>query len=422
LDVEPHFLTEDDLDGRVFTSIGHGLGNRTEIVFRVAGKYLAADSSQATRLTGPSDFERGEEIRYQTSNGQFVISYKQGFPVGWFEPKPPPPRYERHDDLTYYRDEKDKRKIEIKNNADWQIRRTHILDNMQQVMGRLPGVMSRVPLDVRVLEEKRIGTITRKKISFQSDPYDRVRAWLLVPDERAKKRPAVLCLHQTVPSGKDEPIGLTGERNMHYALDLAKRGYVTLSPDYPSLGEHAYNFSANPEYISGTMKAIWDNIRAVDLLQSLPSVDADRIGVMGHSLGGHNAMFTAAFEPRLKVIISSCGFSTFSKDDVPSWTGRRYMPRIASVYKNDATHIPFDFPEIIATFTPRPFLACAATEDRDFDVTGVQDAIRSARPIYQLLGRDSRLQATFPESKHDFPPKAREMAFDFLDQHLRIDK
>ncbi|MDA1049627.1 MAG: GDSL-type esterase/lipase family protein [Planctomycetota bacterium] len=86
LDVEPHFITKDDLDGSVFASTGHALGNRTEIVFRVAGKYLAADSPQALRRTGPCDFDRREEIRYETTNGHVVISYNSGVPVGAFEP------------------------------------------------------------------------------------------------------------------------------------------------------------------------------------------------------------------------------------------------------------------------------------------------------------------------------------------------
>jgi hypothetical protein len=86
LDVEPHFITKDDLDGSVFTSSGHSLGNRTEIVFRVAEKYLAPDSPQALRRNGPSDFDRREEVCYDTTNGQFVISYASGVPVGVFEP------------------------------------------------------------------------------------------------------------------------------------------------------------------------------------------------------------------------------------------------------------------------------------------------------------------------------------------------
>ncbi|MGZ0167049.1 MAG: hypothetical protein ACKVII_24255 [Planctomycetales bacterium] len=63
LDVEPHFITKDDLDGKVFTSSGHALGNRTEIVFRVAGKYLEAGHTETSRTrSGPSDFERRDSL------------------------------------------------------------------------------------------------------------------------------------------------------------------------------------------------------------------------------------------------------------------------------------------------------------------------------------------------------------------------
>src|SRR5438552_18279287 len=115
------------------------------------------------------------------------------------------------------------------------------------------------------------------------------------------------------------------------------------------------------------MRAIWRKLRGVDLLRALREVAPARLGVIGHSLGGHNTMFTAAFEPRLKVLVSSCGFCRFHKDDVPSWNGPRYMPRIATLYKNSADLMPFDFPEVVGTFAPRPFPACAATKDHDFD-------------------------------------------------------
>ena len=200
-------------------------------------------------------------------------------------------------------------------------------------------------------------------------------------------------------AGTASPTGLAGSENMHYARELAVRGYVVIAPGYPSLGEHKFDFTANPEYHSGSMKAIWDNIRAVDLLQSLPEVDGERIGVIGHSLGGHNAIFTAAFEPRLKVIVSRCGFSRFHKDDVPSWTGPRYMPRIASVYQNDADRLLFDFTELVAAFAPRAFLASAATRDSDFNVSGGRDVMHSAAPIYKLFGHPDALQAIYPESK-----------------------
>jgi pimeloyl-ACP methyl ester carboxylesterase len=310
----------------------------------------------------------------------------------------------------------------VSTREEWSARRQQVITAMERVMGPLPGKDAQVPLGVRTIQTASDNDITRIKLSFQSDRAGREHAWLLRRTEDLKsktKRPAMLCLHQTVRAGKDEPVGLAGSTNLHYALELTRRGYVTLSPDYPSLGEHEWDFNAHPEYVSGTMKAIHDNRRAVDLLQSLSGVDPARIGVIGHSLGGHSAMFTAAFEPRLKVIVSSCGFSSFHRDDVPSWTGPRYMPRIASEFGNDADRLPFEFSDIIATFAPRPFLACAAIHDRDFDVTGVRESIVAARPIYRLLDRPKHLQAVYPDSPHDFPPATRKQAYEFLDRHLK---
>jgi dienelactone hydrolase len=426
--VEPRFIRKKDLDGTIFTSSGHPLGNRTQIVFQVGNPYLSP-TKPVTR-TGPSDFERRDEaVRYRTTNGEFVISYKQGFPVGRFERHAEPPLYPEHQNLMYRLDDSGQRH-KIATAADWDIRRRHILDNMERVMGRLPSPEFRIPLVAR--EEGaavRVGNVTRLPISLQSDPDDRVTAYLFLPDSESQKsllrqkrkppqRPAVLCLHQTFGGGKDEPAGIAGDASLHYALHLAQRGFITLAPDYPSLGEHAYDFDPKHGYASGTMKAIWDNIRCIDYLQARGDVDPDRIGCIGHSLGGHSAMFTAAFDTRIKAIVSSCGFTRFHKDDLPSWTGPRYMPRIASVYRNDPDRVPFDFTEIIGNFAPRPFLACAAERDADFDVTGVREAMAAARPVYELLGAADNLQAYYPNTEHAFPPDARDKAYEFLEKYL----
>ena len=193
-------------------------------------------------------------------------------------------------------------------------------------------------------------------------------------------------------------------------------------PDYPSFGEYAYDFAPKHGYISGTMKAVYDNIRAVDLLQSLPQVDPQRIGCIGHSLGGHNTMFTAVFEPRIKVMVSNCGFTRFHKyygGRLRGWTSQRYMPLIASRYGNNPDRVPFDFTEIVAAFAPRPFLASAPMRDSNFEVSGVKDAVAAAKPIYALYGKGKNLQANYPDCGHDFPPAARKTAYEFLDKHLR---
>ena len=335
------------------------------------------------------------------------------------------PVYREHLDLSYYLDQNGE-KQSVKNWNDWQTRRQHILSNMQTVMGEVPRPKQPVPLEMKVLEETDLGKVKRLKISYHTDDlHQRVKAYLFVPQgaSAAHRVPAILCLHQTNSQiGKEEPAGIRGLPNLKYAIELAERGYVTLAPDYPSFGEYPYDFKAHPEYRSGTMKAIYDNMRSIDLLQSLDNVNADQIGCVGHSLGGHNTLFTAAFDTRIKALVSSCGFTRFHKyygGKLKGWTSDRYMPLINSKYQNDPNQVPFDFTEIVASFAPRAFLACAPVNDSNFEVSGVKDVIRIAQPVYQLSGHPENLQATYPEAQHDFPPATRETAYQFFDQHLK---
>jgi dipeptidyl aminopeptidase/acylaminoacyl peptidase len=332
------------------------------------------------------------------------------------------PHYTEHQDLSYFLQAGGTRAA-IRTAEDWRQRRRHVVLGMEAVMGPLPRPERPVPLDVQVFEERRGDGLVRRKVAYHTDRLDRrVRAWLLLPAGAAtRRRPAVLCLHQTTPSGKDSPAGLADRPTMHYALELAQRGFVTLSPDYPSLGEHAHDFDADA-YASGSMKAIYDNTRAIDLLQSLPEVDAERIGCIGHSLGGHNGLFTAVFDERLQAVVTCCGFTRFHKyygGDLRGWAGPRYMPRIASDYDLSPDRMPFDFTEVLAAIAPRAVFVVAPLGDDNFSVDGVRDVVAAARPVYELLGQPARLRVVYPDCGHDFPDSARKKAYDFLAESLK---
>lgn len=311
--------------------------------------------------------------------------------------------------------------------ADEKPDRAALLRKMELVMGPLPGPERKVPLDARFEEPTKHEGYTRRKVTFAAEKGDRVPAWLLVPDTATAKAkaPALLCLHQTVNIGRDEPVGLGKQDSKAQALHLVKRGYVCLAPDYPSFGEYPYDFKAafeRGDYQSGTMKAIWNNMRAVDLLQALPEVDGARVGAIGHSLGGHNAMFTAAFDTRLKAIVSSCGFCSFAKyygGNLKGWASDRYMPRIAGAYGNDPKQVPFDFTDVVRSFAPRAFLAVAPKKDGNFEVSGVRDVMEASRAAYQAHGAEAHLKALYPDAGHDFPADARKAAYEFLDAHLK---
>src|SRR5262249_4298242 len=156
--------------------------------------------------------------------------------------------------------------------------------------------------------------------------------------------------------------------------ELAERGYVCIAPDYPNFGEYRCDVYALG-YASASMKAIWNNIRAIDLISEREDNDPGRIGAIGHSLGGHNAIFTALFEPRIFAVVSSCGFNAFPyyfKGDISGWSHKGYMPRLRERYGLDLHRVPFDFPELIAALAPRAFFTSSPLHDRNFEVEGVR--------------------------------------------------
>jgi dienelactone hydrolase len=310
---------------------------------------------------------------------------------------------------------------EIRTRAQWNELREKTLAGMQQVMGPLPRRAPQ-PLDIVVLEEETFPEFIRKKITYVSEGQDRVPAYLFLPQGSKKRRPAMLCLHQTTAIGKGEPAGLGPKVDLHYARELAARGYVTLAPDYPNFGEYHVDPYAMG-YASATMKGIWNHMRAVDLLISLPEVDSRRIGVIGHSLGGHNALFLAAFDPRIRAVASSCGFNSFHKymkGDLTGWSHKGYMPRIASEYGKDPDRMPFDFPALLASLAPRPVFINAPAGDQNFEVSGVRDCVDQAMPVYQqVFHAGNRLQVEYPDTGHEFPASVRMRAYEFLDRWLK---
>ncbi|HXX93677.1 MAG TPA: alpha/beta fold hydrolase, partial [Planctomycetota bacterium] len=204
-------------------------------------------------------------------------------------------------------------------------------------------------------------------------------------------------------------------------LELARRGFVVLAPDYPNFGDYSIDVYARG-WASATRKGIWNHQRAVDLLESLPEVDPGRIGVIGHSLGGHNSIFVALFDPRIRAVVTSCGFNAFPKymgGNLKGWSHRGYMPRIGDLYGWDPSRMPFDFTELLAALAPRPVFVNAPLHDANFEVSGVRDCLEAARPVYRLFGAEEALVAVHPDCAHDFPPEVRSQVYAWLERVLR---
>ena len=329
----------------------------------------------------------------------------------------------RHELLSFRNSEGDWQPV--KTPADWQQRRLAILAAMQEIMGPMPGAEKRCPLDVQTIEEVDCGAYLRRTVTYASEPGSRVPAYLLTPKSLLKaKTPstsAILCLHPTDNvNGCKVVVGLGGKANRQYAAELAHHGYVTLAPAYPLLADYQPDLTALG-YVSGTMKAIWDNMRGLDLLATLPFVKPGGFGAIGHSLGGHNSVYTATFDERIKAVVSSCGLDSFADykgGDITGWTSNRYMPRLAD-YKGRAAETPFDFDEVLAALAPRHVLISAPLKDDNFKAASVDRITTTARQVFALHGVPERLEVVHPDCPHDFPDEVREKAYAFLDKALR---
>lgn len=273
----------------------------------------------------------------------------------------------------------------------------------------------------------------RLYIRYGTNDGDTVFAYLLLPhkaDQHNGKSPAILALHPTSESGKADISLEEGRENRRYGLELVKRGYIVLAPDSITFGDRVYEgekpFQTSPFYEDNPAwtavgKMLADHMHGLDILTSLPQVQADCIGVIGHSLGGYNGWFLAGMDERIKVVVSSCGFSMFSGDPEPNrWGKREWFSHIPSLTE-DLEHgsFPFEWHEIAALAAPTPMFMWCGTRDAIFpNWHEITEGLSEIDNLYRFLNKEEHFECWIGAAGHDFPLDIRERAYRFLDQHL----
>lgn len=312
-------------------------------------------------------------------------------------------------------------------------------------------VIERVWRDViGTVDEPGSGQITvREKSREEGETFERwtvaidggdsgpVPAQVLVPTgvltagPDCPRAPAVIACHSTNPEGKVSVTTEVGKRRRPYGLELARRGYVVIAPDCLTAGERIYAghkpFDTAPfyrEHPNRTIVArnVTDYQSALNALCELPFVDADRIGAIGHSLGGYNAYFLAGLEPRVRAVVNSCGFASFREDPRPDRWGQRdgfYTHLPAVTEELNLGMAPFDFGQIAALMAPRPFFNYFGQTDTIFPHwQAIGEALQSIRELYDALGHVGRFEMLMGGGPHDFPAQIRELSYQFLDHWL----
>lgn len=296
-------------------------------------------------------------------------------------------------------------------------------DRLLNLIGPLP---EKVDLDPKILEESDCKTFIRKKVEYNVEGGERVKAYLCHPRDISVSKPAIFCHHQHDGNwviGKSEPAGLIGNADMFYAKELAERGFVTITPDSLGFEERNTNpyagidilnaYAHEDEFIHRLLvgytlfaKAWHDISVAIDYVQSLEFVEKEKIGFIGHSFGGYMALFIPAFEQRIKAAVSNCGSFTFrnSIDGGYSVIKELCIPGIANTC---------DVDEVVGLIAPRSLLI--STTKNDSWSNSAELIFDTAKDTFP----DSNLELKVHDADgHVFTKEMRNYAYNFLDVHL----
>jgi pimeloyl-ACP methyl ester carboxylesterase len=319
----------------------------------------------------------------------------------------------------------------IKTPAEWQAHKQVLRKRFRDLI-RDDEKPAKPPLELTTHESVTVdGVYTRKLISYNVEADERAHAYLAIPLDLKGPAPAIVALHGTFPQGKEQAAGLLDDPEKAYLDHLARRGYVVIAPDHFVAGhrippEGAYVttrfYEKHPDW-TAVGKFTYEHSIAIDVLQSLPEVQRGKIGVLGHSLGGHGAYFLAAYDDRVKAAAANCSAAFFRHNvHVEEWARHRwyvYFKPIRPALLNGNLP-PIDMHEIIALIAPRPFLDLFALNDGD-PLTQRQRLLMDMKimDIYELENAPQNFAFYVHGQGHSVHYDSRQLMYAWMDKHLK---
>ena len=311
----------------------------------------------------------------------------------------------------------------IRTLAAWKKRRRELRAAWMRFLGPMPA--ERPPLNLKVLAEQHVPGCVRQHVRYDSEPGRAVEGYLLRPDKPTGggKRAGVVALHATTRLTIDQIAGVAGRESRQIGLKLCRRGFVVFCPrnflwrpagadEGTTYLDAVRRFKKRHPKTLGMRKMLYDSMRAVDMLESLPDVDSKRIGACGHSLGGKETLYLAAFDERIQAAVASEAGMGFRSTN---WDAPWYLGKAIH-----AARFPLNHHQLVALIAPRPFLLLAGESGS----RGVSDGDRSwpfleaAQPICRLYGKPARIGMFNHHRGHDVPPEAFRRMAQWLETYL----
>ncbi len=290
--------------------------------------------------------------------------------------------------------------------AAWEMRAAVLREHILASAGLLP-LPVRHPLKPVVFDELRRPGYRVSKVHFESLPGFHVTGNLYRPDGDGPF-PAVLSAHGHWTYGRLENTPLMSGPGR--AINLARQGFVVFTYDmigYNDSRQLPHTFDGRRERLWGLTLAglqLWNSIRSLDFLESLPYVRRGSIGMTGESGGGTQTFLAAAVDPRVAVAVPVNMISLHMQ-------GGCLCENLPGL-RLDTTNV-----EMAALIAPRPLLMVSATGDWTKDT--LEAEYPAVRSIYALLGAEDRVRAVRMTADHNYNKDSREAMYAWMARWLQ---
>jgi dienelactone hydrolase len=284
----------------------------------------------------------------------------------------------------------------------WLKRREEVRRRILVSCGLHP-MLPRTPLHARVYGRTQREGYTVEKVVLETLPGFYLSGNLYRPTGKSGERPGILDPHGHWQTGR-----LTPDIEARAAAH-ARMGAVAFSYDmvgYADSKAFGHSFMDDELALLGVNLPglqLWNSIRALDWLESLPDVDSDRLACTGESGGGTQTFLLCAVDDRIKVSAPVCMVS-------------HHFQGGCTCENSPLLRVGTDNVEIAACFAPKPQILIGATGDWTSQI--MERGVPEIRSVYRLFGADDRFQAVIHDAPHNYNQKSRESVNTFLKRHL----
>jgi len=289
----------------------------------------------------------------------------------------------------------------------WQARRRELRQQILASAGLWP-LPPRISLNAKRAGRIEHGRWAVEKILIQTLPGYYLAGNLYLPVGRSGPFPGVLIPHGHWKHGRLEDLDSYSVPRL--GANLAAQGYVALAYDmvgYNDTRQTPHEFGESPAEQLWSFHPLglqlWNSMRALDFLVSLPEVDPERLAATGASGGGTQTFLLAAVDDRIKVSAPVNMVSAIMQGGCVCENAPGLRVGTSNV-------------EIAALMAPRPMLLVAATGDWTRN-TPRQEFPEIYR-IYRLYGETRKLSAVQFQAEHNYDRRSRESVYWFFRRHL----